>query len=428
MKTVPTATTVPAGRSLGSLQVVALSPLRAACLPLIRTVVLPILIVDLSAGVFWKEVPGGIGIWAGEFWAVLSTVAAGLPMTFTSPESPSLSEPLNRWGSGIGTGGPGGAGTITMCVSTAITLSLCLAAGCPMPPSRHFQAGAALVEVDRRAGQLHRPGGFDVDARVALEVQAARGRDLELALALDLHVAGRRHLELEVLRLQQDERVVVGQAQAQLRSHLQLHLAFRVVVTAAPQDQLQGVKVVGVQRQAADHLVRQVEGRTLFVVVEAADNDRLVDVATDEAHQHEVLDARDGRRPDDGRRDRHLAQLQAAVLKLDVALVVVAVAVGAVGKHGRDDAEVANVQPLQLLAHDRLDHIDDAHSSPPDRSPRPPAPPHSSSRVVNPSDLLKWWVTRLAWKVPPRRSSGTWMNATASPTATSGAPRTTATP
>jgi hypothetical protein len=41
MRTVLTATTVPTGRSTGSLQVSAVSPLRAAGLPLINTVGLP---------------------------------------------------------------------------------------------------------------------------------------------------------------------------------------------------------------------------------------------------------------------------------------------------------------------------------------------------------------------------------------------------
>jgi hypothetical protein len=58
MNTVPTATTWPAGKSAGSLQVVAVSPLRAAILPLIFTVGLPILMVALLAGGFWKRGPG----------------------------------------------------------------------------------------------------------------------------------------------------------------------------------------------------------------------------------------------------------------------------------------------------------------------------------------------------------------------------------
>ena len=43
--TVPTAITVPAGKSTGSLQVMAVSPLRAAGLLLIMTVALPLMIL-----------------------------------------------------------------------------------------------------------------------------------------------------------------------------------------------------------------------------------------------------------------------------------------------------------------------------------------------------------------------------------------------
>jgi hypothetical protein len=50
MDTVPTAITWPAGKSAGSLQVIAVSPLRAAIFPLIFTVGLPILIVALFDG------------------------------------------------------------------------------------------------------------------------------------------------------------------------------------------------------------------------------------------------------------------------------------------------------------------------------------------------------------------------------------------
>src|SRR5207244_8038701 len=50
--TVPTAITVPAGKSTGSLQVCAVSPLRAAGLLLIMTVALPIMICPLLLGGF----------------------------------------------------------------------------------------------------------------------------------------------------------------------------------------------------------------------------------------------------------------------------------------------------------------------------------------------------------------------------------------
>jgi len=114
MSTVPAATTVPTGWSDGSLQVSAVSPFRAAALPLIFTVELPIVMVPLFAGGDWNEVPGGVGMWGGVFSAVLSTVAAASPMIFTSLLRFPLMIPLNGCGSGVGTGLPGGAGTITM--------------------------------------------------------------------------------------------------------------------------------------------------------------------------------------------------------------------------------------------------------------------------------------------------------------------------
>ena len=52
MNTVPTAITCPTGKSSGSLHVSAMSPLRAAILPLILTVGLPTVIVALLAGGF----------------------------------------------------------------------------------------------------------------------------------------------------------------------------------------------------------------------------------------------------------------------------------------------------------------------------------------------------------------------------------------
>ena len=52
IKTVPTATTFPTGASVGSLQVSATSPFRAAFLPLMFTVGLPILMVALFGGGF----------------------------------------------------------------------------------------------------------------------------------------------------------------------------------------------------------------------------------------------------------------------------------------------------------------------------------------------------------------------------------------
>src|SRR5262249_24339832 len=60
-KTVPVAITSPTGRSAGSLQVAASSPLRAAILPLMNTVALPITTWPRLAGGDWNDVPGAVG-------------------------------------------------------------------------------------------------------------------------------------------------------------------------------------------------------------------------------------------------------------------------------------------------------------------------------------------------------------------------------
>ena len=95
------------------------------------TVVDPIWTVPLSAGGFWNDVPGGVGMCEGEFVAVEPTTAAGLPASLTVEISPPSSWPLNGCGSGVGTGPPG-EGTSTMWVSTAMTGCVCVAAGCPI--------------------------------------------------------------------------------------------------------------------------------------------------------------------------------------------------------------------------------------------------------------------------------------------------------
>src|SRR5206468_1880144 len=103
--TVPTATTVPTGRSDGSLQVRALSALRARGLPLTFTVWLPSWTVALFAGGRWNAVPGAVGRWGGVLSAVLPTTAAGLPMILTSLLSPPMSRPEKGCGNGTGAGG-----------------------------------------------------------------------------------------------------------------------------------------------------------------------------------------------------------------------------------------------------------------------------------------------------------------------------------
>lgn len=131
METVPFATTFPTGKSSGSLQVIALSPLRAALLPLIFTVELPNLIVALLAGGDLKDEPGAVGECGGVLSAVLPTVAAGSPIMFTLLLREPFRIPSKGCSSCVGTGEPGGAGTMTICVSVAVILSPCLAAGCP---------------------------------------------------------------------------------------------------------------------------------------------------------------------------------------------------------------------------------------------------------------------------------------------------------
>lgn len=93
MYTVPVAITCPAGRSEGSLHVIAISPFLAAIFLFILTVGLPILIVAVFDGGFWKGPP--CGIWEGVFVAVESTVAAGIPMIFTFLLRPLSMVPLN---------------------------------------------------------------------------------------------------------------------------------------------------------------------------------------------------------------------------------------------------------------------------------------------------------------------------------------------
>src|ERR1017187_4027689 len=60
MFTVPTATTVPTGRSTGSLQVSEVSPLRAAGFLLIVTVALPLTMVPLLVGGLTNVPPTGM--------------------------------------------------------------------------------------------------------------------------------------------------------------------------------------------------------------------------------------------------------------------------------------------------------------------------------------------------------------------------------
>ena len=109
----------------GSWQVCTVSPMRAAALPLIRTVLLPPMMVPLLVGGTVNAVPGGVGRCGGLLLAALPMVAAGLPPIFTLVLRFSASGPANVCGSGVGTGAPGGVGTNTMCMSVAMIWSPC---------------------------------------------------------------------------------------------------------------------------------------------------------------------------------------------------------------------------------------------------------------------------------------------------------------
>lgn len=90
------------------------SPILAAGLLLISTVALPLIILLLFCGGAWKVVPGGVGVCDGLFVAVLVSIAAGLPVILTLLLKPPSNLPLNGCGKGVGIGGAGGAGTITI--------------------------------------------------------------------------------------------------------------------------------------------------------------------------------------------------------------------------------------------------------------------------------------------------------------------------
>ena len=97
----------------GSWHVSARSPMRAAPLPLINTVLLPLITFPWLVGGIWKATPGGVARWAGWLVAILPSVAAGSPIIFTSVLNAVSKMPLNGWGKGVGIC-PEIQGTITM--------------------------------------------------------------------------------------------------------------------------------------------------------------------------------------------------------------------------------------------------------------------------------------------------------------------------
>jgi len=97
---------VPTGRADGSLQVLAVSPLRAAGLPLMFTSELPVMIVPLLLGGLTNVPP--MGRWGGVFVAVLFWVPAGLPIMLTLVLGPPSIRPVKLCGVSTVGAVPGG--------------------------------------------------------------------------------------------------------------------------------------------------------------------------------------------------------------------------------------------------------------------------------------------------------------------------------
>src|SRR6266581_4489506 len=117
----PTMVAVPGGVLLAHGMTV--SPTRAAGLPPMSTVALPIMIFPSLVGGTAGAVPGGVGRCGGTFCRPLPSTAAGLPPIITFVAHPIRIVPAYGCGSGVGTGGPGGAGTSTMCTHSPGALS-----------------------------------------------------------------------------------------------------------------------------------------------------------------------------------------------------------------------------------------------------------------------------------------------------------------
>src|SRR6266511_4021939 len=242
---------VPTGRSAGSLQVSAVSPLRAAGLPLINTVALPVMICPLFTGGRWNAPP--CGTCGGVLSAVLPCVAACRPMIFTLGLRPPLMIPLNGCGSGVGTV-PLGEGTMTMWVSVPVIRSPCFAAGCPI----------ALVQIDRRALDIHL--ALRLQRQVALRLQAdvAPGFDAQRV------VAGVQNAGVAARVFDRDAPAAVGVVEDDL------------VAGARADDPLLDL--------ATAHDLSARLRRRVFAVPQAAQHIWVVDIAKLEADQHLVVD------------------------------------------------------------------------------------------------------------------------------------------
>jgi hypothetical protein len=147
-------------------------------------------------------------------------------------------------------------------------------------------------------------------------------------------------------------------------THVQLHVAFDgdvqvglagdldVVVLmhgqhrrAACQHQralfVDGQRGLAVQRCFDLPLVFVVQGWPCLIGIQPADDHRTVGIAADVAQQHQIANRRRADHADMWRCDRHLAQFQIAFAELDVAVVVVRVALVGVREDTGDHSEVA---------------------------------------------------------------------------------------
>ena len=144
---------VPGGTLL--MQGITMSPTRAAGWPPISTLVLPKLTLPslLGDAPGAGAVPGGVGKCGGTFCNPLPVTAAGFPPINTLLTQPLRILPVYGCGSGVGTGDPGGAGTITMCVHTPGAVSPSTAAG---PVGISGSVGAGKQRKPSRPGRKYR--------------------------------------------------------------------------------------------------------------------------------------------------------------------------------------------------------------------------------------------------------------------------------
>ena len=113
------------------------------------------------------------------------------------------------------------------------------------------------------------------------------------------------------------------------------------------------------QRQTEDHFVGLAERRAVFVIVEPADNDGLVDVAPIERQQDQIAGIGGGHRADSLSGQGHAFECQPAVFQGHITAVVVAVAVRAMRLHLGHQTQLGDARMAHLFPDDGLDGVDD---------------------------------------------------------------------